>query len=66
MRRDINTIMSKCIICQMNKDGKHNSRLYTPLPIPQRPWVDLSIDFVLGLSKTIRGNDYHGGGGLIF
>ncbi|RDX92828.1 hypothetical protein CR513_24989, partial [Mucuna pruriens] len=36
----------------MAKSKASSNGLYTPLPIPVAPWIDISMDFVLGLPKT--------------
>ena len=41
-----------CIVCKKAKSRLHPHGLYLPLPIPTQPWVDISIDFVLGLPKV--------------
>jgi hypothetical protein len=46
-----------CENCNKAKSHLNPHGLYTPLPIPNAPWEDISKDFVLGLPKTKRGRD---------
>ena len=57
MRIDVTKYCANCITCLQAKSKVHPHGLYTPLPVPLSPWVDISMDFVLGLPRTRRGND---------
>ena len=43
--------------CQRGKARSSPQGLYTPLPIPDGPWEDLSMDFITGLPKSRKGRD---------
>jgi hypothetical protein len=44
--------VNRCRIFQHAKGKRHNTRLYQPFPILERPWDAISMDFVLGLPRT--------------
>ncbi|KAK3553547.1 hypothetical protein QTP70_004572 [Hemibagrus guttatus] len=50
MVKDVATYVKSCSVCAQSKTPKElPSGLLQPLPIPQRPWSHLSIDFVTDL-----------------
>jgi hypothetical protein len=51
MKRDVQRICDKCISCKQAKYKLMYHGLYAPLPIPNKPWVDISMDFILGLPR---------------
>jgi hypothetical protein len=57
MRSEVKRFVDRCRICQHSKGRKHNARFYQPLPIPERPWDEISMDFILGLPRMQRGFD---------
>jgi hypothetical protein len=58
MKRDVEQICGRCVTCWQAKfQSATQWFVYTPLPIPSEPWIDISMDFVLGLPRTKRGRD---------
>lgn len=54
---DVTHYVEHCFICQRSKGVLTNAGLYTPLPVPDALWLDVSMDFVLGLPCTQRSMD---------
>lgn len=53
MRKKVCNFIVECDICQRNKYVNIAfPGLLQPLPIPNQIWLDISIDFIEGLSKS--------------
>ena len=57
MKKDVESYVSKCATCHHAKSKSLSQGLYTPLPVPCGPWLDISMDFVLGLPLSKRKKD---------
>ncbi|GJZ33590.1 RNA-directed DNA polymerase [Tanacetum coccineum] len=57
MERDVIRYVERCGTCYMAKSRAQNTGLYTPLPVAEAPWQDVSMDFVVGLPRTQRHKD---------
>jgi hypothetical protein len=58
MRRDIAHCVAYCDTCNRVKiEHQKPAGLLKPLEIPVWKWEDISMDFVVGLPRTPRGND---------
>ncbi|GJS77937.1 RNA-directed DNA polymerase [Tanacetum coccineum] len=57
MGQDVKKLVDRCVTCHKAKSHRTNAGLYTPLPVPNSPWEDVSMDFVLGLPRSQRNKD---------
>ncbi|KAI4372857.1 hypothetical protein MLD38_011041 [Melastoma candidum] len=57
MEKQVRGLIARCATCQQAKSRVQPQGLYTPLPVPERPWDHVSMDFVLGLPRTQRRKD---------
>lgn len=56
LRNDVHPLVERCRVYQINKGTKHNTEFYTPMLVIDKSLWDISIDFILGLSKTLKGH----------
>jgi len=57
MKKDVAKLCKACLACKQAKSKSMPHGLYMPLPVPSSPWIDISMDFVLGLPRTKKGRD---------
>ena len=58
MDEEIQTYVTGCDACQRNKPSQQAKiGLMQPLPIPERPWQQVSMDLITQLPRSKKGND---------
>ncbi|MCO5593065.1 hypothetical protein L7F22_047071 [Adiantum nelumboides] len=58
LRRELDAFVRECITCQKVKfDRQKAPGLLQPLPIPDKPWESIAMDFIFDLPRTQTGND---------
>lgn len=53
LKKDVHKIVERCGTCKKAKLTSQTSQgMFMPLPVPNHPWTDLSMDFILGLPMS--------------
>ena len=53
MEKEVGEYVAACPVCARNKNSRRPPPgLLQPLPVPHRPWSDISLDFVTGLPPS--------------
>ncbi|KAE8694701.1 RNA-directed DNA polymerase-like protein [Hibiscus syriacus] len=53
MAEDVQAYMKTCLVCQQDKiEAKKPAVLLQPLPIPERPWESISMDFIIAVEAA--------------
>ncbi|KAL0560523.1 hypothetical protein IC582_000928 [Cucumis melo] len=56
MKREVAEFVNKCLVCQQVKAPRQKpAGLLQPLSIPKWKWENVSMDFITGLPRTLRG-----------
>ncbi|XP_073121534.1 uncharacterized protein [Henckelia pumila] len=57
IKHDVERMCERCVTCKKAKSRSQPHELYTPLLVPKEPWVEISMDFVLGLPRSKKWRD---------
>ena len=57
MLESLSHFIRGCSLCVDSKPSNRKLGLYTPLPVPSRPWESISMDFVGGIPLSRKGHD---------
>jgi len=58
MKREIADFVARCLTCQKIKaEHQKPGGLLQPLPIPMWKWEHITMDFIVGLTRTQRRHD---------
>nr|GEU71332.1 putative nucleotidyltransferase, ribonuclease H [Tanacetum cinerariifolium] len=52
---DVGAFVKRCVVRQEGKGKAQNTCLYRSLPVPESHWVNVLMDFMLGLPRTQQG-----------
>ncbi|GFY95611.1 hypothetical protein Acr_10g0009960 [Actinidia rufa] len=58
MKKDVALFISRCLTCQQVKaEHQKPAGLLQPLPVAEWKWEHITMDFVTGLPRSLRGHD---------